>query len=115
MFWDERGGELTGQPVGPLVDKATMTTVMSANRVNSGSLSSRWCTFRRTHTVGVPRRALWLVGIFLRRKERFVGVVETRTGWVLKGEGDRMTTPLLQYVARFDGGSEIIGFGLEGY
>ena len=26
-----------------------------------------------------------------------------------------MTTPLLQYVARFDGGGEILGFGLEGY
>ena len=26
-----------------------------------------------------------------------------------------MTTPLLQYVARFDGGSEIFGFGGGGY
>ena len=26
-----------------------------------------------------------------------------------------MTTPLLQYVARFDGGGDIFGFGGEGY
>ena len=26
-----------------------------------------------------------------------------------------MTTPLLQYVARFDGGGEIVGFGGGGY
>ena len=31
---------------------------------------------------------------------------------MLKGEGSGMTTPLLlQYVARFDGGGEIVGFG----
>ena len=36
MFWDERGGGLTGQPVGPQVGTATITTVMSTNRVDSG-------------------------------------------------------------------------------
>ena len=29
MFWDERGGGLTGQPVGPQVDTATIRTVLS--------------------------------------------------------------------------------------
>ena len=113
MFWENSGGGLTTQPVGT----ATMTTVMSANRVNLESFSSRCWTFRRTHTsadpirvlgtrlalpltlslpsrlaprarltVDVPTRALWLAGIFLRRKKRCAGVVGTRTGWVLKGE-----------------------------
>ena len=35
--------------------------------------------------------------------------------WVLKGEGGGTTTPLLQYVARFDGGGEIVGFRGGGY
>ena len=44
------------------------------------------------------------------------GVVGTRsTDWVLKGEEGGMTTPLLQYVARFDGEGEIFGFGGGGY
>ena len=34
---------------------------------------------------------------------------------MLKGEGGGITTRLLQYVAWFDGGSEIFGFGREGY
>ena len=54
--------------------------------------------------VGVPPRTLWLAGIFLRRKKRCAGAVGTRTDWALKGEEGGMTTPLLQYVARFDGG-----------
>ena len=66
-------------------------------------------------TVDVPTRALWLAGIFLRRKKRCAGVVGTRTDWVLKGEERGMATPLLQYVARFDGGGEIFGFGGGGY
>ena len=33
----------------------------------------------------------------------------------VKGEGSGVTTPLLQYVARFDGGGEIVGFGGGGY
>ena len=66
-------------------------------------------------TVDVPTRALWLAGIFLRRKKRCAGVVGTCTDWVLKGEEGGMTTPLLQYVARFDGGGEIFGFGGGGY
>ena len=60
-------------------------------------------------TVGVPLWALWLAGIFLRRKERCADVVRTHTDWVLKGEGGVMTTPLLEYVSRFDGGGEIVG------
>ena len=65
--------------------------------------------------VDVPTRAFWLAGIFLRRKKRCAGVVGTRTDWVLKGEEGGMTTPLLQYVARFDGGGEMFGFGGGGY
>ena len=36
MFWDKKGGELTGQPVGPTVGTTAMTAVMSANRVDIG-------------------------------------------------------------------------------
>ena len=142
MFWENSGGGLTTQPVGT----ATMTTVTSTNRVDLESFSSRCWTFRRTHTsadpirvpctrlalpltlsltsqlaprarlmVDVPTRAFWLAGIFLRRKKRCTGVVGTRTDWVLKGEEGGMTTPLLQYVARFDGGGKIFGFGGGGY
>ena len=142
MSWENSGGGLTTQPV----STATMTTVTSANRGDLESFSSRCWTFRRTHTsadpirvlctrlalpltlsltsrlapcarltVDVPTRALWLAGIFLRRKKRCAGVVGTRTDWVLKGEEGGMTTPLLQYVARFDGGGEIFGFGGGGY
>ena len=49
----------------------------------------------------------------MRRKKRCAGVVGTRTDWVLKGEEGGMTTPLLQYVARFDGGGARF-LGLEG-
>ena len=65
--------------------------------------------------VDVPTRALWLAGIFLRRKKICARVVGTRTDWVLKGEEGGMTTPLLLYVARFDVGGEIFGFGGGGY
>ena len=142
MCWENSGGGLTTQPVGT----ATMTTVTSTNRVDLESFSSRCWTSRRTHTsadpirvlctrlalpltlsltsrlaprarltVDVPTRAFWLAGIFLRRKKRCAGVVGTRTDWVLKGEEGGMTTLLLQYVARFDGGGEIFGFGGGGY
>ena len=56
MFWDERGGELA--PVGPRVDTATIRTVLSKNRVDSGSFSSRCCALRRTHTSADPIRLL---------------------------------------------------------
>ena len=56
MFWDERGGGLTS--VGPYVDTATIRTVLSTNRVDLGSFSSRCCTFRRTHTSADPVRLL---------------------------------------------------------
>ena len=55
----KRGGGLTRQPVGPLVGTATMTAVMSANRVDLGSFSSRCCSFRRTHTSADPIRTLY--------------------------------------------------------
>ena len=57
-FWDERGGGLTGQPLDPLANTATITAVMSANRVESGRFSSRCCTFRRTQTSADPIRLL---------------------------------------------------------
>ena len=49
MFWDETGG-LTEQPMGPLVDTATMATMMNVNRVDSGRFGSTCSTFNRTHT-----------------------------------------------------------------
>ena len=58
MFWGERGGGFTRQPVGPSVDTAIMTTVLSTNRVDSRSFSSRSCAFRRTHTSTDPIRLL---------------------------------------------------------
>ena len=54
MFWDERGGGLA--PVGPRVDTATIRTVVSTDRVDSGSFSSGCCAFRRTHTSADPIR-----------------------------------------------------------
>ena len=66
-------------------------------------------------TVDVSTLALWLAGIFLRRKKICAGVVGTRTDWVLKGEEGGMTTPLLQYVAQFEEGGDIFGFGGRGY
>ena len=56
MFWDERGGGLA--PMGPRVDTATIRTVLSTNRVDSGSFSSGCCAFRRTHTSADPIRLL---------------------------------------------------------
>ena len=60
MFWDERGGGLA--PAGPRVDTATIRTVLSTNRVDSGSCSSGCCAFRRTHTSADP---IWLLCIRL--------------------------------------------------
>ena len=141
MSWENSGGGLTTQPV----STATMTvtsanrgdlesfssrcwtfrrTHTSADPIRvlctrlalplTLSLTSRLAPCARL-TVDVPTRALWLAGIFLRRKKRCAGVVGTRTDWVLKGEEGGMATPLLQYVARFDGGGEIFGFGGGGY
>ena len=56
LFWDERGGGLT--PEGPQVDTATIRTVLSTNRVESGRISSRCCVFRRTHASADPIRLL---------------------------------------------------------
>ena len=58
MFWGERGGGHTRQPVGPSVDAAIMTTVLSTNRVDSRNFSSRSCAFRRAHTSTDPIRLL---------------------------------------------------------
>ena len=55
-----RGGVVTinRQPVGPLVSTAAITTATGINHVDSGSFSSRCCTFRRTHTSADPIRIL---------------------------------------------------------
>ena len=60
-FYDERGEGFTRQPVGPLADTSTMTTVMSTNRVDSWRFSSRCCAYRRTHTSVNTIRLLSLV------------------------------------------------------
>ena len=62
MFWDERGGGLTRQRVGPFVDTATVATVMSTNRVDSVGFSSLCSAFRRTQTIADPT---WLLCIRL--------------------------------------------------
>ena len=55
---EKRGGGLTGQPMGPQVDIATVRTVFSTNRVDSRSFSSRCWAFRRTHTIADPVQPL---------------------------------------------------------
>ena len=142
MFWENSGGGLTTQPVGTAtMTTVTSTNRVDLESFSSRcwtfrrthtsadpirvlctrlalpltlSLTSRLAPRARL-TVDVSTRAFWLAGIFLRRKKRCAGVVGTRTDWVLKGEEGGMTTPLLQYVARFDGGGEIFGFGGGGY
>ena len=142
MFWENSGGGLTTQPVGTATMTTVTSTnrgdlesfssrCWTFRRTHTSadpirvlctrlalpltlSLTSRLAPRARL-TVDVPTRAFWLAGIFLRRKKRCAGVVGTRTDWVLKGEEGGMTTPLLQYVARFDGGGEIFGFGGGGY
>ena len=142
MFWENSGGEQTTQPVGTAtmmtvtspdrVDLESFSsrcwtfrrTQTSADPIRvlctrlalplTLSLPSRLPPRARL-TVDVPTQALWLAGIFLRRKKRCAGVVGTRTDWVLKGEEGGITTPLLQYIARFDVGGEIFGFEGGGY
>ena len=142
MFLENSGGGLTAQPVGTAT-RTTVTsanrvdlesfssrcwtfrrTHTSADPIRvlctrlalplTLSLPSRLAPRARL-TVDVPTRALWLAGIFLRRKKICAGVVGTRTDWVLEGEEGGMTTPMLQYVARFDGEGEIFGLGGGGY
>ena len=61
MFWDERGGGLTGQPVGPQVDTESITTtVLSTNRVDSRRFIAQ--DVRRS---GVRIRAQTLFGYFV--------------------------------------------------
>ena len=57
-FWYKRGGGLPRQPVGLLVDAATLTTVVSTNCVDSGRFSSRCCALRHTQTSVDPIRLL---------------------------------------------------------
>ena len=142
MFWENSGGGLTTQPVGTAtmttvtsanhVDLESFSSrcwtfrrtntspdpirVLCTNLTINSPLTSRLAPLARL-TVDVPTRVLWQAGIFLRRKKRYAGgVVGTRTDWVLKGEESGMTTSLLlQYVAWFDGGGEIFGFGGGGY
>ena len=142
MFWENSGGGLTTQTVGTAtMTTVTSTNRVDLESFSSRCWTFRrthtsadpiqvLCTRlalpltlsltsrlepRARLTVDVPTRTFWLAGIFLRRKKRCAGVVGTRTDWVLKGEEGVMTTPLLQYVARFDGGGEILGFGGGGY
>ena len=58
IFWYDRVGGLAGQPMGPQVDRANIRTVLSTNRVDSGSFSSGCCAFRRTLTSAGPIRLL---------------------------------------------------------
>ena len=58
MFWDDRGGGLTGQPMGPQIDTANIRTVLSTNHVDLRSFSSRCWAFRRTHPSADPIRLL---------------------------------------------------------
>ena len=58
MFWDDRGGGLTGQPMGPQVNTANIRTVLSTNHVDSRSFSPRCWAFRRTHPSADPIRLL---------------------------------------------------------
>ena len=130
--------------MGPSVGTATTTAVMSANRVDLGRFSLRcvptYTYERRLYLATLyPTRftldsllaltisaqcktygyrstlGVWLARSFLRRKKRCPGVVGTRTDWVLEGEGGGIITPPLQYIARFEGGGEIVGFGEGGY
>ena len=104
--WTLRRTQTSADPIRVLCTRLALPLTLS--------LTSRLAPCARL-TVDVPTRALWLAGVFLRRKKRCAGVVGTRTGWVLKGEEGGMMTPLLQYVARFDGRGEIFGFGGGGY
>ena len=58
MFWVDRGGGLTGQPMGPQVDTANIRTVLSTNHVDSRSFSPRCWAFRRTHPSANPIQLL---------------------------------------------------------
>ena len=74
-FWDYRGEGLTRQPMGPSVKAAAITAATSINHVDSGSFSSRCCTFRRTHTSADPIRMLCIrlaLTLTLSRSSQFV-------------------------------------------
>ena len=58
MFWDDKGGRLTGQPMGPHVDTANIRTVLNTKHVDSKRFSSRCWAFRRTHPSVDPIRLL---------------------------------------------------------
>ena len=88
----------------------TSFTLDSLDSLLALTISTQCKTYGCCSTPGV-----WLARSFLRRKKRCTGVVGTRTDWVLEGEGGGMMTPLLQYVARFDGGGGFVEFGEGGY
>ena len=58
MFWDDREGGLTGQPMGPQVDTANIRTILSTNHVDSRRINSRCWAFRRTNPSADPIRLL---------------------------------------------------------
>ena len=51
MLWDKTGGLITRQPVGPFLDRSTITTVMGTSDVDSGRFSSQCCAFQLTHMI----------------------------------------------------------------
>ena len=74
-FSDYRGGRFIRQPMGPPVNTAAITIATNINHVNSGSFSSRCCTFRRTHANTGPIRKLCIrlaLVLTLSRPSRFV-------------------------------------------
>ena len=110
MFWDKGGKGLTRQPVVTATMTAAMSasrgdlgsfssrccafrrTHTSADPIRllcirlalplTLSLPSRLASSARL-SVGLPPRAIWLAGIFLRRNKIYAGVVGTRIDWVL--------------------------------
>ena len=57
---------------------------------------------------------MWLWCNLISTHTRTHAYTHTHTDWVLKGEVGVMTTQLLEYVARFDGGGDV-GFGWRSY
>ena len=81
FFWDEREGGLA--PVGTQVDTATIRTILSTNRMDSGSLSSRCCAFRCTYT-----RADLIRILCIRLALPFGTPAASRPGWAPNRGGE---------------------------